>query len=228
MLGVACVVHCRRLRSGARSPQPVLPRLQVPSWGLGSPTPCLGPRAPLGVGAPAAANRTDVEARILTQFEELERICPWRSYISCHGMDRMNWTVAAATRTCCHTSPGLGQWNTFRLQTYRGDRQQLFAGGDVWNVKLTEKQTGVAVTTRVFDDGDGSYTVAFVPLYPGGCGAGGRVGAHEGRCSMCVHEGVEVCLRGGEAGWVQGRGSGGAGGDTRQALLGWGGKWVVG
>lgn len=170
--GLWCAAHGRGLAAAHRSRH--CPALQVPSWSLGASTLCLGPRTPLGAGAPAAANRTDVEARILTQFEELEHICPWRSYISCHGMDRMNWTVAAATRTCCHTSPGLGQWNTFRLQTYRGDRQRLFAGGDVWNVKLTEKQTGVAVTTRVFDDGDGTYTVAFVPLYPGGQGGGWR------------------------------------------------------
>jgi hypothetical protein len=114
----------------------------------------------------------DVERRLQSQRDDLEATCPWRLYSSCFGADRTHWTAANLTRLCCQTAGGPGEWHTFRLQTFQADGAPATRGGDVWNVRLTGPQ-GIKLRTRVLDDGNGNYTAAFVPLFPGGLRQGG-------------------------------------------------------
>ncbi|PSC74440.1 P-type ATPase [Micractinium conductrix] len=109
----------------------------------------------------------DVERRLVTQRDDLEKICPWRRHYSpCYGVDRSSWTAANRTRVCCQTGGQPGSWHTFRLQTFDAGGGAAREGGDAWNVRLTGPG-GVLLRTRVLDDGNGNYTVAFVPLFSG-------------------------------------------------------------
>ena len=102
------------------------------------------------------------------QRDDLEKICPWRRHYSpCYGVDRSSWTAANRTRVCCQTGGQPGSWHTFRLQTFDAGGGAAREGGDAWNVRLTGPG-GVLLRTRVLDDGNGNYTVAFVPLFSGG------------------------------------------------------------
>lgn len=159
----SCSVHCLR-----RAQQPwvaaAAARAAAATPAHSTPPPSLQ--------SPAALRRLpaepDIEGRIRTQLEDLGRICPGRPrYTSCDGADRANWTWAVLTRICCHTAPGLGQWHTFRLLTHLRSGQRVGAGGDTWNVRLEDPASGSLLRARVLDDGDGGYTVAFVPLQPG-------------------------------------------------------------
>lgn len=108
--------------------------------------------------------------RLATQLQDLQRICPWRPFTSCRGLDRSGWTAAARTLACCHTPGGLGRWHTLTITTFTRGGQQRRTGGDVWSVRLVEAHSEAAMGTRVLDNGDGSYTVAFVPAVQGGRG----------------------------------------------------------
>eukprot|EP00955_Chlamydomonas_euryale_P041865 352149-Chlamydomonas_euryale.AAC.4 len=77
------------------------------------------------------------------------------------------WSIAEAT----HVSPlefnGLGTWSTFKLTTFDGRGQQRTRGGDSWYIILRDRQQRLKLPTRVFDEGDGTYTVAVFFFVPG-------------------------------------------------------------
>lgn len=115
-----------------------------------------------------------VEQRIAAQFDQLSAICPSLAFKSCKGADRTNWTDAGRTRPCCYLLGAPGRWSFLKLQTFTGSGRQLVQGGDSWVVELRHNESGVRLPSRVFDEGDGSYLVAFLPRLAGEGGQGGQ------------------------------------------------------
>uniref|UniRef100_A0A7R9V048 NXPE family member 3-like n=1 Tax=Chlamydomonas euryale TaxID=1486919 RepID=A0A7R9V048_9CHLO len=109
----------------------------------------------------------DVDVRSRSQWRQLETFCPSRNYTSCERVDKNLWSIAEAT----HVSPlefnGLGTWSTFKLTTFDGRGQQRTRGGDSWYIILRDRQQRLKLPTRVFDEGDGTYTVAVFFFVPG-------------------------------------------------------------
>eukprot|EP00887_Chlorella_sp_A99_P007583 scaffold28.g7583.t1 len=61
---------------------------------------------------------------------------------------------------------GQGRWSFARFATLRADGRRKHEGGDSWTVQLKGDQ-GVGLPARTFDEADGTYTAAFIPLVPG-------------------------------------------------------------
>ena len=139
----------------------------------------------------------------LPQLDDLKATCPWRpEWRSCHGADRSSWTAANLTRVCCQTGGEPGTWHTFKLQTYLANGEAATAGGDVWNVPLTGPGLAAAarqrpLRTRVLDNGDGTYTVAFMPLFDGGWLKGGGKGGGQAGAGQAGHAWAQLCCAGG-------------------------------
>ena len=134
----------------------------------------------------------DIDARTRSQWQEISTsICPSFNYTSCAGADRSTWTKAARTEVHEQRFVGLGAWSTFKLVTHDQAGKRKARGGDSWFVLLRERRRRLKVPTRVYDDGDGTYTVAAFLLQPGNyslaawlwyrCVAEGPV------CFRCIH-----------------------------------------
>ena len=110
----------------------------------------------------------DIDARTRSQWQEISTsICPSFNYTSCAGADRSTWTKAARTEVHEQHFVGLGAWSTFKLVTHDQVGKRKARGGDSWFVLLRERRRRLKVPTRVYDDGDGTYTVAAFLLQPG-------------------------------------------------------------
>lgn len=114
----------------------------------------------------AGAAAMYVEARIRSDWQHLVRICPHRHYRSCEALDKSNWTDARRTRRLDMVQQA-GRWLTFRMETFDQAGRKKPHGGDSWFVLLRERQQNITLSTRVFDEGDGTYTVAAVIHHPG-------------------------------------------------------------
>ncbi len=111
----------------------------------------------------------DVDSRVRQQWNALTTtICPDRAYISCRPpMDRTPWTLANATKITDQKFMGLGTWSTFKMVSHDHAGARKTKGGDSFFVLLRDRRTNLKVSTRVFDEGDGTYTVAVFLLKPG-------------------------------------------------------------
>lgn len=115
-----------------------------------------------------ASSKADViSKRITGQWSEMLRICSNRTYVSCSGADRSRWTDAAKTAISDVQLGPLGDFSTFKLTTYDGKGAARTAGGDSWFISVREMRQKVRLSARVFDEGDGKYTVAVVLPRPG-------------------------------------------------------------
>lgn len=110
----------------------------------------------------------DVEARIRSDWQHLVRICPHRHFRSCETLDKANWTDAKRTRRLDMVQQA-GRWLTFQIETFDQGGAKKSKGGDSWFIILRERQQNITLSTRVFDEGDGTYTVAAVIHHPGVC-----------------------------------------------------------
>ena len=110
-----------------------------------------------------------IEARIPRYWQELEAICGANmAYRPCAAFPAHHFTSAARSSL----EPwggfrGAGRWHTLRLLSATAAGARKERGGDVWWASLRDASTGRRLPARVFDDGDGGYTVAFVALAPG-------------------------------------------------------------
>lgn len=76
-----------------------------------------------------------------------------------------------------------GRWLTFKIETYDHQGKKKTQGGDSWFIVLRDLQQKISFSTRVFDEGDGTYTVAAVIHTPGKSrqrlrGSGSGLAAH--------------------------------------------------
>lgn len=126
-----------------------------------------------------------VDRCIAGQLAALSATCPPTAYTSCKAVDRSNWTEVALTRACCHALSPARQWSFFTLQTYSAGGERVAAGGDMWVVELRHEASAAPLHARVFDEGNGSYRVAFLPRLPGVNAAGLVVPT--GRCLAPLH-----------------------------------------
>ena len=117
--------------------------------------------------ASTSAQQQHMDDRTRGYWKELTRICPNRNFTSCHGIDRSSWTHAARTTFSPLTSNGLGQWSSITLQTYDHNGNKKTKGGDSWFLLLRDYHQRHRLPTRVFDEGNGSYTVWAYFLFPG-------------------------------------------------------------
>jgi hypothetical protein len=116
------------------------------------------------------ASSIDVDDRIRRQWLDLSKsICPNRTYRSCvEPLDRsLSWTDAKLTQVADQNFHGLGAWSTVKLVTHSISGSRKGLGGDSWFILLRDRRQRIKVPTRVFDEGDGSYTVAAFILLPG-------------------------------------------------------------
>lgn len=60
-----------------------------------------------------------------------------------------------------------GRWLTFKIETFDQQGNRKTRGGDSWYVVLRDVHQKLMYSTRVFDDGDGTYTVAAIIHQPG-------------------------------------------------------------
>lgn len=116
---------------------------------------------------PAAGRGLDVNQRVRSQWRELQAICPSRTFISCKDVDRSTWTAADKTTVHNIAFNGIGVWSSFQIQTYDSTGKAQTSGGDSWVVVLRDPIQRISYATRVFDEADGTYTVALVFLRPG-------------------------------------------------------------
>ena len=108
----------------------------------------------------------DLDERTRGYWRHLTGICPNRNYSSCHVITiRSTWTHAARSQFSNLTFRGLGNWSTLALKTYDHQGNAKRTGGDSWF--LLFQDSGRRVPTRVFDEGDGTYTVVANFLFPG-------------------------------------------------------------
>ncbi|KAG1660026.1 hypothetical protein FOA52_005606 [Chlamydomonas sp. UWO 241] len=122
--------------------------------------------APLGVSA-SPTGPPGIDARVRGEWERLLGICPDQQYTSCNGIDRSQWTKADATQVEAVAFGGVGAWTTFKLVTYDTRGARKTRGGDSWVVVIRDVSQKLKAAARVFDDGDGSYTVYAVLHGPG-------------------------------------------------------------
>ena len=108
-----------------------------------------------------------IDTRLGSFWSQIERICPSRNYTSCKSVDRSSWTNAGKTIISDLDFKGLGQWSSFKLTTYNGGGVRKSKGGDHWHIMLRDEEQMVKVPTRVFDEGDGTYTAMVYLLLPG-------------------------------------------------------------
>ena len=69
--------------------------------------------------------------------------------------------------TCTHSLAPHCSWHTLRLVSATPSGQRKSVGGDTWAAVLRDDAAQRRLPVRVFDDGDGGYTLAFVALAPG-------------------------------------------------------------
>ncbi|KAG1673147.1 hypothetical protein FOA52_015258 [Chlamydomonas sp. UWO 241] len=117
--------------------------------------------------AVTAAEAIDVDSRTRSEWRALETICPNRNYTSCKAVDKAVWSVAEKTQVAPLNFTGLNSWSSFNMTTHDAGGARRTRGGDSWYVVLRDRQHRVKVPTRVFDDGDGSYTVVAYFMMPG-------------------------------------------------------------
>ena len=109
----------------------------------------------------------DVEARIPRYWMEQTAICANLTFVPCVA-DNPRDTTASLTRQLAPVRPrGMGVWNTLRFETFTADGRRKHVGGDDWVVQLADRHKRRALAARVFDEGDGTYSAAFIPLAPG-------------------------------------------------------------
>lgn len=120
-----------------------------------------------GINDSAPQRHDSISNRITHYWKELSRICPSHNYTSCWHVDRSNWTDASRVQTTGASVAPLGDWSTFQLITYDGHGTRRVTGGDSWSIVLKGVGTNnLTVPARVFDEGDGTYTVAALLLRP--------------------------------------------------------------
>ncbi len=130
--------------------------------------------APHGLKDSTAA-ALDIDRRVREEWKVLTTICPDRSYKSCDGVDRSTWSDASKTVVSPMQFKGLGEWSTFKIETFDSTGAKRTTGGDSWHFLLRDMKRGLRVPVRVFDDGDGTYTAAAHILLPGNYSLFGRL-----------------------------------------------------
>lgn len=111
----------------------------------------------------------DVDSRTSGYWRELTEICRdadrvWRS---CRDVDRSGWTDGAKSTFTPLEFAGLGAWSTFKIISHTSNGAVKTKGGDSWVMLLLEEEQALRVPTRIFDNGDGTYTVAVWFHLPG-------------------------------------------------------------
>lgn len=109
-----------------------------------------------------------VEGRIHHYWWELRWICPNRTYRPRQEYPPEQRTSVAHVRVeAVAPFRGLGHWHRLRMITANATGQRKEAGGDLWVATLQDHSAQQKLPVRVFDDGDGTYSLVFVALAPG-------------------------------------------------------------
>lgn len=123
--------------------------------------------APLCARGVASPSTVAVSKRITSHWHELLSICPYRNYTSCSTADRTKWTDASKVTVSNVQLAPLGEFSTLQLVTYDGTGAHQSKGGDSWFISVREIRQRLRLSARVFDEGNGTYTVAVVLPRPG-------------------------------------------------------------
>lgn len=129
-------------------------------WGLIS---CTGLRAYPVQGSSFASSYLYQNLQFLARLVSSYFLLPFTG-AACH---RETWTEASLTRVHAPSPVPAGAWSTVQLTTFAASGRPKTTGGDAWDVVLHDAEQCLRVPSRVLDLGNGSYSVAFLPHFPG-------------------------------------------------------------